>query len=142
VGAAAASVGGLAELVDVHVHQLAGLAFVAQGGALRRSDHLSGHRVELAQVGHAVASQDAAHCSRWDSELGSEPVLTAPVLVAGRLRPLLDPSGDLGGQRVRSRGPVVQAGLALGRVSSDPLAHIPAADSHRSAMWASFQPCW
>ena len=46
VGAPAAAVGDPADLLDVHVHQLAGpVAFVADRGGLRGPDHLAGHRV-------------------------------------------------------------------------------------------------
>ena len=85
VGAPAAAVGDAAELLDVHVDQLAGpVAFVADRGGLRGPDHLTGHRVALAQVGHAVAAQDPRHRAGRHAELGAEPVRPAAVLGAGR----------------------------------------------------------
>jgi hypothetical protein len=53
------AVGDLADLFDVHVDQLTGsLTFVAEGGLLGGTDHLTGDRVTLAQLGHAVTGQD------------------------------------------------------------------------------------
>lgn len=56
MGPPATAVRDATELIDVHVHQLAGTAaLVSQGGGFRRSDHLAGHRVAVAQVGSVPA---------------------------------------------------------------------------------------
>ena len=83
VGLPPAAVVDPAELLDVHVDQLAGaVTFVAQRGDLRCPDHLAGHRVALAQVGHLVAAQDPGHGPWGDTQLGAEPVLSATLLAA------------------------------------------------------------
>src|SRR6478672_7333170 len=69
--APASTVGDATDLLDVHVHQLAGpFAFVAHRGLPRGTDHLPGDRVAVAQVGHAVAAQDPRDRPRrypdWD----------------------------------------------------------------------------
>lgn len=59
VGPPAATVGDPAELLHVHVHQLARvLAFVTHRGLLRGTDHLTGDRVALTQIGHVVPTQN------------------------------------------------------------------------------------
>ena len=56
VGFPPATVGDLAEFLDVHVHEFAGVfTLVAACGLLGRADDVTADRVEVAQVGHVVA---------------------------------------------------------------------------------------
>jgi hypothetical protein len=78
----AAAVGDLADLLDIHVDQLAWVvAFVAHRGDLRGSDHLAGQRVALPQVRHPVAAQNPRDRPGRHAELGTDPVL-APTFLA------------------------------------------------------------
>src|ERR1700730_3968624 len=55
VGTPAAAVGDAADLLDVHVDQLARtVAFIANRGGLRGADHLAGHRVTGREAADAV----------------------------------------------------------------------------------------
>src|SRR5690606_5407738 len=75
VGAPAAAVGDLAQLLHIHVDQLPGPGpLVAHGGGLGGADLLTGHRVQLAQVGHAGAAQHPGDGARGHTELGADPV--------------------------------------------------------------------
>ncbi|KRB42997.1 hypothetical protein ASD90_21655 [Terrabacter sp. Root181] len=85
VGLPPAAVRDPSDLLDVDVDQLAGtLAFVADRSAATRSDHRAGERVAVAQVWHVVEAQDPARGPGREPELGSEPVLSAPVFAPGR----------------------------------------------------------
>jgi len=67
-----------ADLLDVEVDQVARCgSFVAQRGRLRGSDGLAGQWVTLAQVGNVVAAQDGRDRHWCDTELGTDPVLSA-----------------------------------------------------------------
>jgi hypothetical protein len=59
VGLPTAAVVDPADLLDIHVHQLAWpAAFVADRGGLRTADELPGQRVAVAQVRDCVAAQN------------------------------------------------------------------------------------
>ncbi len=133
VGAPAATVGDPAELLDVHVHQLAGpVAFVAHRGDLGGPDHLTGHRVQRAP----------ARGTRWRARIrdtvragtpSSAPIQSGPrrSLTAQLDDLLLDLGAGPRRARVRARGSVLQPGLALGGVAVDPGLHALARDPHR-----------
>lgn len=86
----------LGDLLDVNMDELARpVALVTHRRRLRCSDHLSGQRVALTQVGDAVAAQNPAHRPGRNPELGQASPAPDTVRVARprslpRLRP---PSG-------------------------------------------------
>lgn len=61
-GLVAAAVGDVAELLDVHVHQL------ARRGAFVAADHPSGGAVEMSEMGRLVAGQDSVHRARVQAQ--------------------------------------------------------------------------
>ena len=107
MGSPAAAVGDPPDLLDVHVDQLAGpVAFVADRGGLRGSDHLAGHRVTLGQARHVVAAQDPAHGPGRHTELGAEPVLAPSMLGPSRQHQCFDLGTGPGRHPMRPRRPV------------------------------------
>jgi hypothetical protein len=115
VGAPAATVGEAADLLDVHVDQLAGVVLlVTDRGGLGGADHLPGHRVALAQVRHLVTAQDPRHRSGRDAQLVADPVLSAPLLFTAGQHRLLHRRRGAPGRAARSRGTVSEPCLALG----------------------------
>jgi hypothetical protein len=132
VGAPAAASGDAAELLDVHVHQLAGPgAFVAHRGGLGRADHFAGHRVQHRKVGQVVAGEDARDRAGGQAELSRDLVAAEPLGLSHRHHPFLDPGRGRGGAAARARTAVAQAGLALGGEPVQPLLDAPARDAHR-----------
>src|SRR5699024_7641523 len=132
VGAPAAAVGDLAQLLHIHVDQLPGPGpLVAHGGGLGGADLLTGHRVQLVQVGHAGAAQHPGDGARGQTELGADPVRPAAVGASA----VHDPLGHLGrcapGAVVGAAGAVVQAVLALLVVALEPVVGALARDAHR-----------
>ena len=120
VGAPAAAVGDPADLLDVHVDQLAGpFTLVADGGRLRGADHLTGQRIELAQPRHVVAAQDPADTVRAGTPSSrAEPVLTPAVL---------EPGGD----DPASTSALVRVGIECGREIGRPARRRPRRRSGR-----------
>src|SRR5690606_18899368 len=131
VRAPATPVGDPADLLDVHVHQLAGtVAFIAHRGGLAGADHLAADRVELTQVGQSVAAQDPRHGPRTDAEFGPEPVRpTTFPLPQGH-----DLVGELaagaGRATMRARGTLAKPILALAAIPVDPARGALARDTH------------
>src|SRR5690606_3540480 len=131
VRAPATPVGDPADLLDVHVHQLAGtVAFIAHRGGLAGADHLAADRVELTQVGQSVAAQDPRHGPRTDAEFGPEPVRpTTFPLPQGH-----DLVGELaagaGRATMRARGTLAKPLLALAAIPVDPARGALARDTH------------
>lgn len=117
----AATIGDPADLLDVHVDQLAGaFTLVADCGGLRGPDHQTGQRVALTQPRQAMAAQDPRHRPGWDAELRAEPVLTLAMLDPRVDHPLLDLGARTSRRRVRPRAAVLEACVAFGVVSGDP----------------------
>src|SRR5690606_38220788 len=132
VGAPTAAVGNLAQLLHIHVDQLPGPGpLVAHGGGLGGADLLTGHRVQLAQIGHAGATQHPGDGARGHTELGGDPVRPAAVGAAA----VHDPLGHLArcapGPVVGAAGAVIQAVLALLVVALEPIVGALARDTHR-----------
>jgi hypothetical protein len=128
----ATAIGDTTELLDVHVHQLAGPGpLVARGGLLRRPDDRTGHRVQGAQRGLSTAGQDPGHRPGRHPQLGAEPIRTA-TLTGSQLDDAVL-GLDRGAPRadVRAAGPILQPGLTLGGVAGDPGPHALARDPHR-----------
>src|SRR5699024_1710506 len=124
--APAAPVGDLADLLDVHVHQLAGsVALVTHRRGLARADHLAGDRVQLAQVGHPMAAQDAGDGAGRDADVRADPVLSPASLAATVQDLLLGGGRGASGLMVRPGGPVGQPGLAVLVVAADPAVGAP-----------------
>lgn len=116
-----ATVGNPAELLDVHLDQLAPtLALVADCGLVRDANDVSGHRVALTQIGHVVAAQDARHSPGRNPNPRAQAGRTAPVLRAGGEDLLLDLDAGACGHRVGTRRTRHVPGLALGGVAVDP----------------------
>ena len=76
----AATIGNAAELLDIHVDQLARvLTFVANRGGLRCADHLAGQRIALAQTRHIMAAPGMGRsgCSAVPKALWPHPQVEA-----------------------------------------------------------------
>jgi hypothetical protein len=67
-----------------------------------------------------MATQDRRHRPSRDAELGSDPVLTTPLVATQPQDGLLDSGRGPPRAPSRSRGPVEQAGWTFGTVASDP----------------------
>jgi hypothetical protein len=78
-----------------------------------------------------VAAQNPTDGAGSKAELGAQPVLAPSVLETGSDDPPFDPPGRLGRQPVRSRGAIVEAGVALGVVASHPPMSALAGHPHR-----------
>ena len=132
-GAPAAAVGDPAELLHVHVDQLAGpVAFVADRGDLAGPDHLPGDRVQQRQRRDLVPAPGSGDTVRAGTP-ASAPIQSGPRR-SRRRSSTTRSSTSAGGaprHRVRPGGPVVQTGLALGGVPVDPGLHALAGDPHR-----------
>jgi hypothetical protein len=82
LGSPAATGRDLAELLHVHVDQLARpVSFVADSGGLRSPDHQPGHRVQHRQVRQLVTGQDPRHRPGRHAELDGDPVPSAPFIL-------------------------------------------------------------
>ncbi len=79
VGAPPAAIGDPAELLDVHVDQLAGpVALVADRGLLGGADHLTADPIEVTQPWHARTEKDPGHRAGRRPGLSGEPFRAAP----------------------------------------------------------------
>src|SRR5690625_3066564 len=122
VGAPAAAVGDLAQLLHIHVDQLPGPGpFVAHGGGLGGADLLPGRRVQLVQVGHAGAAQHPRDGAGGHAELGGDPVRPAAVSTPAVYDPLSHLPRGTPGAVAGAAGAVVQAVLALFVVALEPV---------------------
>src|SRR5690606_19854166 len=132
VGAPTATIGDLAQLLHIHVDQLPGPGpLIAYGGGLGGADLLTGHRVQLPQIGHAGAAQHPRDGAGRHTQLGADPVRPAAMgAAAGH-----DPHGHLGGCApgavVGAAGAVIQAVLALLVVALEPVVGALAGVAHR-----------
>ena len=145
VGPPAAAVGDPAELLDVHVDQLAGpVAFVADRGGLRGPDHLTGDRVAARQVGHCVAAQDPGDRPRRRrrARRRSSPGRAARGGAARRSRRSTSQPGSGSGiecgREDRSRSPASPSAAYRSIQVFTHLRETPIA----AAMWAWGQPAW
>src|SRR5688572_19931200 len=89
-GAPATAVGNTAELLDVHVHQLArSLPFIPTRGLPSSADQFASERIAVCQLRRVMPPQDRADRPRRDAQLGADPVwptsLLAPHLEHARL---------------------------------------------------------
>jgi len=107
------------------------VAFVSNSGRLRRPDDLTGERVALDQTRDLVAAKYPTDGPRRDTEFGSDPVLATTVLTTGGEDLVLDVGAGAGRAVVWSRGPIDEAGVALGVVAVDPAVCALARDAHR-----------
>jgi hypothetical protein len=83
VGLPPTAIWDLAELLHVHVHQLARpIPLVSDRCLLRRTDDFTTHRVGLAQVRHSVTTQDSRYCPGRNPDLGTKYVRTVAILCA------------------------------------------------------------
>src|ERR1700712_5608529 len=124
VRAPATTVGDAAELLDVHVHQLAGPGpLVAGRGLLRGPDDFPGHRVQYAQPGRSAADQNAGDRAGRHAQLGADPVRPPALTVAQLDDAVLDLGRGPGRAGVRAAGPILEAGVALGLPAGDPGPH-------------------
>src|SRR5690606_12321629 len=105
-----AAVGDLAQLLNIHVDQLPGpRPLIAHGGGLGGADLLTGHRVQLAQVGHPGAAQHPGDGARGHTELGSDPVRPAAVGASAGHDTVGHLRGCAPGAAMGAAGAVVQA---------------------------------
>jgi len=89
--APAAAIGNPAELLHVHVDQLARpVVFVADRRPSRRRDHRPGERIAIRQTRHVVTAQDRRDRPRWHAHHVSEAVLPDPQRSTSNEHPLLD----------------------------------------------------
>ena len=131
MGTPPAAVGNPTQFLHIHVHQLPGpVTFVAHRGGLRGADELAGEPVQFPQVRDLVAAQDPPHRARGQPELGPDPVLTPPGAGAQRQHPAFHLGAGAGRGGVGSRGPIMEAGLALVLVAGDPGRHALAGHTH------------
>jgi len=127
----AATVGDAAELLHVHVHQLAGaFPFVADRGGLGRADPLPGHRVQLGQAGQAGAGDDPRHCSGGHSCPRGKLVTPEPLLRAQRDHFNLPMVRGAVRDPMRTRRPLTQPAHALLSVAVQPPLHTAAGHPH------------
>src|SRR5690606_4741924 len=132
VGAPPATIGDLAQLLHIHVDQLPGPGpLVAYGGCLGGADLLPGHRVQLAQIGHAGAAQHPRDGARGHTQLGGDPVRPAAVGAAAVHDPLGHRARCAPGAVVGAAGAVIQAVLALLVVAFEPIVGALARYTHR-----------
>ena len=140
VGSPTAAIRDPADLLDVHMDQLAGpLAFVAQRSGLRGPDPLSGQWVALAQTSHAITAQDPGHRPWGQTELGAEPVLSATLRRSCIEHALLDLPRSCRHPE-RSRRTVVQTRVALGSEASDPTMRTLPRHAHRLGNVSDWHP--
>src|SRR6185295_17032061 len=79
--APATTVGNTAKLLDVHVHQLTRVRpLVALSGLSSSADQLAGERIAVREVWHVMPPQNRADRAWWDTQLGTDPILAAPLL--------------------------------------------------------------
>src|SRR5690606_20535539 len=132
VGAPTATIGDLAQLLHIHVDQLPGPGpLIAHGGGLGGADLLTGHRVQLAQIGHAGATQHPGDGARGHAELGADPVRPAAMGAAAGHNPLRHLRGCAPGAVVGAAGAVIQAAFALLVIALEPVVGALARDAHR-----------
>jgi hypothetical protein len=82
MAAPATTVGNAAELLDVHMDQLAGsMALVPAGGFASCTNTLTSERIAVGEVRYTMARQDRSHRARRDAQLGANPVRPAALLV-------------------------------------------------------------
>src|SRR5437763_10762625 len=113
LSAPASPAGDAAELLDVHVDQLAApVTLVAHGGGLRGPHHLTRDRIQHAQPRQVMASQDPRHRPGRHTQLGGDPVRAATLLLANLDDSLLEGRTGTARTPMRSRGPLMQASLA------------------------------
>src|SRR5690606_30844608 len=114
VGAPTATIGDLAQLLHIHVDQLPGPGpLIAYGGGLGGADLLTGHRVQLAQIGHAGAAQHPRDGARGHTQLGAYPVRPAAMGAAAGHNPLRHLPRRFARAAVGTAGAVIQAAFAL-----------------------------
>lgn len=131
VGLPTATIGDAADLLDIHVNQLAGsFALVADSCGLAGPDHLAGDGVALDQARHVVAAQDPRHGARGQPQFRTQPILHATFDSPQRHHLLLGVGRGLVWAANRSRRPVDQASLAGGSKAIDPAVGALARDSH------------
>src|SRR5690554_5521236 len=132
MGSPAAPVGDPADLLDIHVDQLAGpAAFVAHRGCLGGSYDLPGERVARGKRRHVVAAQDTAHSARRDPEFRPYPVLPAAMLSTRGEHFGFDLDAGACRHAMRPRRPVEQTGVAFGIPTGNPTMGTLTRDTHR-----------
>src|SRR5699024_2168646 len=85
------------------------------------------------QVWHQISGEDTGHGPSRDTELVSDPARAAPLAVTQLKNALLKLITGAQRARARSRGPIVQAGLAFAGIPTEPLGHALTRQAHRLA---------